>query len=256
MKLFKHKIVSLLILSSLLCFTSKADEKTSIFDSANAFYSKGMYEKAIQQYEKLLGLNSESSELYYNLGNAYFKNNQLGRAILNFERAKKLNSKDEDLIFNLKLVNQKTEDKIDPAPQLFLTDWKNGIINLFSEKAWSVMGVLLFSFSLISISVFLLSSKNGFKKLGFFSGIGCVILTVFSIFVANEKHEQTINRNEAIITSATATITGSPNVKGTKLFILHEGTKVEVTQEQNDWTEIKIANGNVGWIKSDFLEKI
>ncbi len=256
MKLFKHKIVFLLILSSLLCIITKADEQTSIFDSANASYSNGRYEKAIQQYEQLVAMNSESSELYYNLGNAYYKNNQLGRAILNFERAKKLNSKDEDLIFNLKLANQKTEDKIDSAPQFFLKDWKNSIINLLSEKAWSIICILLFGFSLILFSIFLLSTKNGFKKLGFFSGIGCIILTVISIFIANKKYEQTINRNEAIITSATATITGSPNVKGTKLFILHEGTKVEVTQEQNDWTEIKIANGNVGWIKSDFLQKI
>ncbi len=65
-----------------------------------------------------------------------------------------------------------------------------------------------------------------------------------------------VNGNTAIITAQSITVTGSPNEKGTKLFILHEGTKVNVTQEDLDWVEIKIANGNTGWIKHSQLEKI
>ena len=256
MKLFRYKITFLVLLASLLCFTSKADERTTAFDSSNACYSRGDYEKAILQFEGLINMNVESAELYYNLGNAYYKTDQLGLAILNFERAKKLNTDDEDLIFNLKLANQKTEDKIDPAPQLFLSEWKNGIIGLFSESVWSIICIVLFCISLILFSLFLLSDKNGIKKTCFFAGIAFVFITSITFFIAKEKYELTVNSKEAIITSATATITGSPNTKGTKLFILHEGTKVEITQELNEWTEIKIANGNIGWIKSGFLQKI
>jgi SH3-like domain-containing protein len=32
-------------------------------------------------------------------------------------------------------------------------------------------------------------------------------------------------------------------------FLLHEGTKVEVLDELQDWQKIRIANGAEGWVK-------
>ena len=256
MKLYKLKIVVGVLLTLFICKTSFADNNTIAFDSANASYAKGDFEKAIKQYENLVESNSVSSELYYNLGNAYFKTNNIGLAILNYERAKKINPDDEDLITNLKLANQKTEDKIDAAPQLFLAEWKNGIINIFNEKEWSMICIVFFSISLILFGVYILSYNNALKKLGFFGGAIISLATIFIFFIAKNKYELTKNSADAIVISATATITGSPNEKGTKLFILHEGTKVVITQEAAEWTEIKIANGNVGWIKTNFLQKI
>ena len=256
MKLYKLKIVIGVLFMLFICNVSIADNNTIEFDSANASYAKGNFEKAIEQYESLIENNSVSSELYFNLGNAYFKTNNIGLAILNYERAKKINLDDEDLITNLKLANQKTEDKIDAAPQLFLSEWKDGIINIFNEKDWSIICILLFSISLILFGIYILSYNNGLKKVGFFGGVLLSLFTIFIFFIAQNKYELTKNSANAIVISATATITGSPNEKGTKLFILHEGTKVVVTQEANEWTEIKIANGNVGWIKTNYLQKI
>lgn len=256
MKLYRLKIVVGVLFTLFICKTSIADNNTIVFDSANASYAKGNFEKAIEQYESLIKSNSVSSELYYNLGNAYFKTNNIGLAILNYERAKKINPNDEDLITNLKLANQKTEDKIDAAPQLFLSEWKNGIINIFNEKEWSIICIVLFSISLLLFGIYILSYNNALKKLGFFGGVIIIVTTIFIFFIAKNKYEQTKYSADAIIISSTATIIGSPNEKGTKLFILHEGTKVIVTQEEGEWTEIKIANGNVGWLKSKLLQKI
>lgn len=226
------------------------------FDSANAAYAKGNYEKAIEQYESLVDINLVSAELYFNLGNAYYKTNNIGLAILNYERAKKLNPEDEDLTTNLKLANQKTEDKIDAAPQLFLSEWKNGIVDIYDERTWSIICILLFTISLFLIGLYIVSQSSTLKKLGFFTGVVLLIATVFTYFIAQHKYELTKYSSDAIVISSTATITGSPNEKGTKLFILHEGTKVVIMEEQTDWTEIKIANGNVGWIKSNLIAKI
>lgn len=256
MKSHKIKIFFGVLLSLFICKTSFADNNTIVFDSANAAYAKGDFEKAIEQYESLIKSNSVSSEVYYNLGNAYFKINNIGLAILNYERAKKIDPDDEDLLTNLKLANQRTEDKIDAAPQLFLSEWKNGIVDIFNEREWSVICIVFFSFSLLLFGIYILSHNNALKKTGFFGGIFILAATVFIFFIAQNNYESTKNSADAIVISATATITGSPNEKGTKLFILHEGTKVVVTQEAADWTEIKIANGNVGWIKTDHLQKI
>lgn len=256
MKLYKVKIVLGLFLLLLICKSSFASQNNIVFDSANASYSKGNFEKAIEQYESLVTNNTVSFELYFNLGNAYYKTNNIGSAILNYERAKKLNPEDEDLITNLKFANQKTEDKIDAAPQLFLSEWKNGIVDLLDEKTWSLICILLFAVSLFLIGLYIVSQSSTLKKLGFFAGVVLLIATVCTYFIAEHKYELTKYSSDAVVISSTATITGSPNEKGTKLFILHEGTKVIIIEEQTDWTEIKIANGNVGWIKSNLIAKI
>jgi tetratricopeptide (TPR) repeat protein len=249
-----NKLVALLFLVCSLAL--KADDNTVAFDSANTAYTKGNYEKSIKLYEGIISKDVESFELYFNLGNAYYKTNNIGLAILNYERAKKLNPNNEDLAFNLKLATQKTEDKIDTAPQLFIAEWENGMADLMSERGWSMLCILFVFLSLIFISGYILSQNNLLKKVGFYGGIILIIVSILTFFTAQHKYNITKNSNEAIITSTSVTANSSPDDKGTKLFILHEGTKVSITQENNDWSEVKIANGNIGWIKTKMLTSI
>src|SRR4051812_4383220 len=109
----------------ILCFPLliMADDSQSLFNKGNTFYQKEEYDKAIEQYDKLLKQGYESSELYYNLGNSYYKTGNIPSSILNYERALKLSPSDEDIILNLKLANLKIIDKIEPLPQLFYIQW-------------------------------------------------------------------------------------------------------------------------------------
>lgn len=245
--------VILLSIVFLFSFTCEAKENNVILDSANMAYSKGDYKKAISLYERILNEGFEAPEVYFNLGNAYYKTNTLGLSILNYERARKLKPDDEDINANLKLANQRIEDKIDAAPQLFLTEWKNGIVYLMTEKEWSVLCILITVLALILFGVYFASYKTGLRRLGFFGGVIFILASVIVFFIAKHSYNLSRNSTEAIIISPSVTVVSSPDEKGTKLFILHEGTKVDITQEENDWMEIKIVNGNIGWIKKQQL---
>lgn len=251
----KLKLFLILLFTFLYSFAD-ANTNNLLLDSANSAYSKGDYSRASKLYENIISNGQEAPEVYFNLGNAYYKTNNIAFAILNYERALKLEPDNEDFSFNLKLANQKTEDKIDAAPQLFLSQWKNGLVDLMTEKAWSQLCILLICISLILFAIYITMQKRGLKQFGFFGGTTLVILSIITFFIAEYKYSITKNNSEAIITSPSITVTGSPNEKGTKLFILHEGTKVNVTQEDVSWAEIKIANGNTGWIKRSELQKI
>lgn len=231
-----------------LIFTNSYAANTTL-DSANTAYSKGDYNKAISLYESILSNGQEAPEVYYNLGNAYYKKNTIGLAILNYERAKKLKPADEDIAVNLKFANQKIEDKIDVAPQLFLTEWKNGIVYLMNETSWSVFCIAVTILALLLFGIYASSYNKRLKQLGFYGGLVFLIAAVLLFFIAQHSYELSKNSSEAVIVSPSVTIVGSPDEKSTKLFILHEGTKVNITQEEGDWMEVKIANGNVGWIK-------
>ena len=233
-----------------------ASGNNATLDSANTAYAKANYSKAIKLYESLLSTGQEASAVYFNLGNSYYKSNSIGNAILNYERAKKLAPDDEDITINLKLANQKTEDKIEAAPQLFLTTWKNGLVDMMGEKSWAKLCILLFAVSLFLFGVYLFTTRYVLKQIGFFGGCFLILTSSFVFFIARHKYQTTKTSDTAIITMAAVTVTGSPSEKGTKLFILHEGTKVNVLSKDGNYTEVKIANGNVGWLPNHSMMMI
>src|SRR6266849_1193138 len=109
-----------------------AQEARLEFNQANQLYRDAQYDKAARLYEQVVKNGYESPALYYNLGNCYFKLRNIPASILNYERARRLSPHDDDISYNLRLANQRVVDKIEPLPQLFLVDWWNGYIGLFS----------------------------------------------------------------------------------------------------------------------------
>lgn len=246
----------ILIVFLLFSLSLKASEQNFLFDSANAAYARSDFEGAIKKYEELLAGNKVSAELYYNLGNAHYKVGHLGLAILNYERAKKLSPEDEDIAANIKFANQKTEDKIEAAPKLFLAEWKSSIVELMDESSWSIVCICMICLGLFFIALYISLSGKVVRQLSFYTGSILLILSTATFFLARHKYHLETFSNDAVITSPSVTVTGSPSDKGTRLFILHEGTKVEVLEESDGWSEIKIINGNTGWIKDTQIEKI
>ena len=53
------------------------------------------------------------------------------------------------------------------------------------------------------------------------------------------------------------TVKSTPNKSGTDLFILHEGRKVIIKDNtMKEWKEIKLEDGNVGWVPTNVIEII
>jgi SH3-like domain-containing protein len=53
------------------------------------------------------------------------------------------------------------------------------------------------------------------------------------------------------------TVKSTPAQNGTDLFILHEGTKVTITDGQlKDWKQVRVADGKEGWVETSQIEII
>ncbi|MDE5612039.1 MAG: SH3 domain-containing protein, partial [Odoribacter sp.] len=52
------------------------------------------------------------------------------------------------------------------------------------------------------------------------------------------------------------TVKGAPDNSGTSLFLIHEGLKVQVIEELGNWYNIRLADGNEGWVAKTDVEKI
>jgi tetratricopeptide (TPR) repeat protein len=247
----KKNIILLLFLS--LAFSLVA--QTPI-EQANAAYTAKDFSQAAQLYEKILDDKGASAAIYYNLGNTYYRLNKIAPAILNYERALLLDPSNRDIRFNLEIARLKTVDKIEPVGEFFIAEGYNAVRNLYNTNQWSYIAISCFILLIVCLFLFFFSRRIALKKTGFYAGwVLLVFCFAANIFAYNQKKKLT-HRTTGIIFSATTTIKSAPDNSGTDLFILHEGTKIKVTNHLGEWNEIETADGNVGWIQSKEIEII
>jgi tetratricopeptide (TPR) repeat protein len=220
----------------------------SLVAAGNNAYNQGNYELAKELYLSVTEQGLASSELYYNLGNAFFKLDDIPSAILYYEKARKLNPKDEDINFNLNLANSRVIDKIVPVPEFFLKKWWLQVLQLTSPDGWARSIILFFILFLVFAASFLVSKAVIIRKLSFWGGVVFLALTFFTFAVGRQSHSQFRNEVEGIVFTPTVTVKSSPSENSVDLFVIHEGTKVRILDELEDWSEVRIANGSVGWI--------
>ena len=224
--------------------------------AADSAYLKGHYNEAAAIYEELLQ-GGESDELYYNLGNAYYKCDELARAILNYERALIVNPGFADAKANLQIARAKTIDKEVEQPEIFFIAWIKQAIHCLNMHFWAVLAIFTFLLFLLAVALFFISRVALWKKVGFFSGLILLILTVvFNLFASSLKSELT-HRNKAIVLSPSITVRSTPSESGTSLFVLHEGHKVVIKDDSmREWKEISIDEDKVGWVPTESIEVI
>ena len=223
---------------------------------ADSAYVNGNYQEAIKVYESLLK-HGESAELYYNLGNAYYRTENITRAVLNYERALLLSPGDGDIRFNLQIARSKTIDKIVPESEMFFVTWYRSLVNIMSVDGWGRMALVSLALVIVLFLVYLFSARVWVQKVGFFGGGILLVVFVFSNFFAWQQRQQLLNREGAIVVAPSVTVKSTPAQNGTDLFILHEGTKVVITDSSmKSWREIRLADGKKGWIESKKIELI
>lgn len=225
-------------------------------DSGNAAYAKGNYASALNFYQKFINGGTESAQAFYNMGNCYYKTNDIPHAILFYEKAEKFAPGDPDIQFNLQLANQKITDRItSETPVFFYTGWMK-FVNKFTEKQWSLICIWLLCFSLFLFGLYLYFSRILFKQVSFWSACIVLVCCFFTFYLANKQYDSLTTHDTAIVMTATVTVKGAPDDKATQLFVLHEGTKVSIVKNEGEWTEVKLPNGNQGWLISTDISAI
>lgn len=227
-----------------------------LYEQANQLFSDGKYAEAIKCYEAVVGRNLHSATLYYNLGNAYFKINNYPSAILNYERAKLLDPDDEDIAFNLELARTFTVDVIEPLPQFFLHQWVRAVKHLFNTDIWAYIALVSFVVVLVFDAMFWFTNRYRIKRLSFGLGITFVLIFIMSLIFSIQLRNEIVKNTHAIVFEAAVAAKSSPDNSGKDLFVLHAGTKVQTLRTVGDWCEIKIADGNKGWLQKKSFKKI
>jgi tetratricopeptide (TPR) repeat protein len=236
------------ILSLFFALNSFAGDQ--LFLQANAEYANENYTVAISLYDSTLTNRLESAELYYNLGNCHYKTQDWANAIWHYEKSLQFGN-NEKTRHNLSLAKLKIIDRIETLPQLFYKKWRASLTQVFITKTWQIIALLCIGL----ISILQLISQFTSLKSKLITKIFSAI-TVLILLITQTSYHNNFTKKEAIIFSETITVNSAPTSSSTNLFTLHAGSKVEIIDIIGDWINIKIANGNSGWIAQNSIKEL
>lgn len=239
----------------LLSFFVSAQTPEANFEAANAQYEAGNFAEALAQYEAVAN-EYTGFALWFNAGNAAYKSGNLGKSILYYERAKKINPTHDDLQINLAIANDKVADRIQSLPSMGVEDLWGAVTASTRLTTWATLAILFNLCGFLALALYLWTSSRTYKRVSFSVGVLLIVLGVGFYLLSRAGYSELKASEEAVILTPKVDIKTSPGDNGSDAFVLHEGTKCQIRQENGDWLEIKIANGQVGWIKKADIASI
>ena len=248
------------IAALILCLSSVSavaqEDVSSLWSAGNDAFAAGQWQNALNYYQMIEGEGLESADLYYNIGNTYFKMDDIAHAILYFERALKLDPSHADAANNLSIVRQMTLDKIDDVPDFILISWFRKVRQGLSANAWAWLTLALLAVVGFLYLLFRNGRSTALRKISFI--LGCLVLAAAIVaFIFSLMQRQAVTRHDhAIVTKPVCSVKSSPAEGGNTVFVLHEGTKVQLLDNVGDFAKIEIADGRQGWASTSTFEVI
>jgi len=243
----KYLIIIILLITAIIPL--KAQDLTSArsaFEQANAAFTEGKFEEALLSYKQITA-EYHTFAYYYNLGNVYYKLDSLAPCILAYERAKMIKTNDENLEFNIELANQRVIDKIEALPTLGVKDFWTNITAKDNLQKWTNSSIILFVLAFGLLILMLFNKSAILRRLLILGSAFCFFAFILSYYMASSIESEHSNK-DAIIFVDKIEVKSVPGAQGVDVFILHEGTKVNIRDDEGEWYEIRIASGNVGWL--------
>ena len=239
------KVLTLLIL--LLGFMVSA-QNNALFNKATDAYNEGSYDKAVENYLEIIENGKHSAELYFNLGNSYYKLDQVAPSIYYYEKALLLKPNDPEIKTNLAFAKNMTLDAIEVMPETGFSKIYASVINFLFFDHWAYLAVIcvvLFVLLFIAFYYFRYSTR---KRIAFISSLVLLFIASIGVVFGFVQYYDFLADQPAIVFVDEVVIKSEPNARSQEVFRLHEGTKLYVLDELNDWKKVKIADGKTGWL--------
>ena len=239
---------------SLICL--QAQEPDAIFSQANKNYNLGSYEEALKGYDSIVQLGVHSPELYFNMGNAHYKLNRIAPSILNYEKALLLDPTNEDIQHNLRFAENMTIDVIEELPTNAFDAFFTSISGAFSLPLWSGLVICFLALACLSFAAYVQSRISRQKRRLFTLSLLLGTFSLGSFGLAWDKQVRDAQQSKAVIFTQTTDFRSEPNLRSEVLVQLHEGTKVIIEDQVEQWVKVRLANGTIGWLTQSDVQRI
>lgn len=234
-----------------------AERADSLWAAGNKAYTEGRWAEASAAWDGILEEGLQSPQLFYNIGNARFKDGDIPGAILFYERALKSDPSFADARYNLEVASSRIIDDIEPVPEFIFRTWVKKTGYLLDSDGWAWLFLAFLALAGGLVLLFLLSSSKAARQTGFFSGIAVLLLAFGALGFSISQKNAARRQDAGIVMNPVVSVKSSPSAESsTDLFVIHEGTRVGLLDSVGGWTEISLADGRRGWLRSDSFEVI
>lgn len=236
-------------------FAQNSDPQ-AILNEANEAYRRQAYPEAIQGYEALLRAGYRQAAIYYNLGNSYYRSGQKGRAILNYERARLLAPGDADIRHNLDFLYRQLPEEWQPLPEFFLFRWWKSLRQTLTTSGWGILALLCWWLGAAGLAFWQIGRTRGQRKWGFIAGMGLLLLGVLPLSLAVSRQSALRHHNRAVIVSPELSLHSAPDEQSKAIRTLSDGIAVELLDSIGQWRQVRLPNGEEGWLEGTGVEGI
>lgn len=251
MKALKISLVILLSIS-LTAAHAQTEKYEQLFAQGNEAYIAERYDEAITYFQTILAEGVHSAELYLNLGNAYLKNKNTAASILYYERGLLIDPGNERILNNLTFAENQRLDKIDPLPLPLGQRVVNSLFAFIPLKAWGAISIVL---GVLGLSLYIVYRLKK-RKVWWRASIAFYLISLALYGLTLKAKTLMENNTSAIVFEPRVLVLTEPKQEAPVIFELHEGTKVQVLGNFQEFTEVRLANGQTGWMKDRELRKI
>lgn len=223
----------------------------STFEEANHAYANQDYASALQLYTSIE--DSQNPLVYYNLGNTYYRLQDFAHAILYYEKSLKWGGPVQDIQYNLIKCRRFLKDELKaPAELVVFKQWKQ----LAAQKMasfWAISGLVL-----LWLSVMILLATGRWQLHGYwlYTAFIAALISVILYLLAFTKHRMEHGSSFGILTDSSVAVKSAPSAEATDLFIIHEGIKLGIEKEKENWYQVSLPDGKKGWIAKNTLSQI
>lgn len=226
------------------------------FTKANDLYRKQKFAEAAQEYETILKGKQESAEVYFNLGNAYYKLGKIAPSVYNLEKALQLDPNYKDAQINLGYAKKMAIDDIKEVPKVGFSKMLYNLTGIYHYNTWAWIAVgFAFGFLILFIGYYF-AGTTLIKRIffvGMFVALLIIVISVLSaVFVKSVRNKE----RPAIVFAEVVAVKAEPNQNAEDAFVLHEGTKVFITEQVENWKKIELADDSVGWIENSSIKEV
>ena len=220
----------------------------------NPTQAEQLYRQAAAAFERLVTDGLRSPALEYNLGNTRFRLGDLGRAVLHYRRAQRLDPGYAKLAGNLKYARDRVEPTINPGGEQRLLRRL-----LFWHYDTSVR--LRFWFTVIAsvagwlgLAIWL---RRRWQALAALSALAIVLGLANAASVGWQLHDETRRPPAVVVQGEQVLRLGrgegyDPAMKQP----LGPGVELRVLQQRGDWVEVRLADGQTGWLPAEAIERV
>jgi len=231
-------------------------QNNALFEQGKEHYKNGKFTEAVNSWEKVLSNGAHSAPLYFNLGNAHYKLNHVAPSIYYYEKALQLAPADAAIKTNLKFAENARIDAIEPLPKTIFKRWYEQLAGVLTYDGWAVTAVVGGILFVVLFLSYWFAAVERKKRLFFSTSIVSVVVLFVGLVMAYQTYGDVLKDQPAIVFSESTEAKSEPNMGSENAFVLHEGTKVQITEEEDNWVHVLVANGKDGWIPASDVKRL